>query len=75
MAKELCNNLVIEGFLVLFNMVSPHGEKPYFVVAESSVRNFVKVFQKFPPQLRLEIGNYAGEHGLEVRENKYSIFL
>ena len=42
MAKELCNNLVIEGFLVLFNMVAPHGEKPYFVVAESSVRNFVK---------------------------------
>ena len=42
MAKELYNNLVIKGSLVLFNMVAPHGEKPYFVVAESSVRNFVK---------------------------------
>ena len=42
MAKELYNNLVIKGFLVLFNMVAPHGEKLYFVVAESSVRNFVK---------------------------------
>ena len=46
-----------------------YSEKLNYVVAESSVRNFVKVFNKFPPQLRLEIGNYAGEHGLEVREN------
>ena len=44
-----------------------YSEKLNFVVAESSVRNFVKVLQNFPPQLRLEIGNYAGEHGLEVR--------
>ena len=43
-----------------------YTEKLNFVVAESSVRNFVKVFNKFP-QLRLEIGNYAEEHGLEVR--------
>ena len=41
MAKELYNNLVIKGSLVLFNMVAPHGEKPYFVVVESSVRIFV----------------------------------
>ena len=45
-----------------------YSEKLGFVVAESSVRNFVRVFNKYPPQLRLEIGNYAGEHGLEVRE-------
>ena len=41
MSKELYNNLVIKGSLVLFNMVAPHGEKPYFVVVESSVRIFV----------------------------------
>ena len=41
-------------------------------VAESSVRNFVRVLQQFPPQLRTEIGQYAGEHGLEQAARTYS---
>ena len=75
MAKELCNNLVIEGFLVLFNMVAPHGEKPYFVVAESSVRNFVKylVLQRSDLACLQILLYHAGpgresRHGPEVQE-------
>ena len=67
------NNLVIEGFLVLFNMVAPHGEKPYFVVAESSVRNFVKylVLQRSDLaclQILLYHAGRKSRHGPEVQE-------
>ena len=75
MSKELYNNLVIKGSLVLFNMVAPHGEKPYFVVAESSVRNFVKylVLQRSDLACLQILLYHAGpgresRHGPEVQE-------
>ena len=73
MSKELYNNLVIKGSLVLFNMVAPHGEKPYFVVAESSVRNFVKylVLQRSDLaclQILLYHAGRKSRHGPEVQE-------
>ena len=75
MTKELYNNLVIKGSLVLFNMVAPHGEKPYFVVVESSVRIFVNylVLQRSDLACLQILLYHAGpgresRHGPEVQE-------
>eukprot|EP00092_Neocalanus_flemingeri_P006674 GFUD01007206.1.p1 GENE.GFUD01007206.1~~GFUD01007206.1.p1 ORF type:complete len:760 (+),score=126.41 GFUD01007206.1:122-2401(+) len=52
-----------------------YSNKLNTVVAESSVRNFVRVLQSFPHQLRYEIGTHASEHGLEATSKYYSIKL
>ena len=52
-----------------------YSNKLNTVVAESSVRNFVRVFQSFPHQLRFEIGKYASEHGLDSASKFYTIKL
>ena len=52
-----------------------YSDKLNMVVAESSVRNFVRDLQSFPQQLRREMGNYAENHGLDRTARYYSAKL